>query len=130
MPTLFSARTPSSESALADTAFSEVTITAFAAGKEHLELLDLFPLLANATARTAVLTPGDVLFIPSNWWHYTRSIDHSITLSYNFFNEANLAQFMESLIKGIPDFAGRHGVPQEALAKINKSLAKLAAIGD
>lgn len=92
--------------------------------------LEQFPLLANATARTGVLTPGDVLFMPSNWWHYTRSLDHSITLSYNFFNEANLAAFIESVITGIPDFAVQNGVPEESLGKIKTALAKIAEIPD
>lgn len=88
--------------------------------------LSQLPLLANATARTGIFTPGDVLFIPSNWWHYTRSLDHSITLSYNFFNEANLAQFIESMITSIPDFAVLKGVPNESLGKMKKALANIA----
>lgn len=60
-------------------------------GKEHVSGVDLrnvdhdrFPLFKNATPYEFVLEPGDVLFIPSHWWHEVRSLDASISLNYWF----------------------------------------------
>lgn len=43
-----------------------------------------FPLLARTAAVEAVLGPGDVLFFPSRWAHYTESLDFSISLTCRF----------------------------------------------
>jgi lysine-specific demethylase 8 len=32
-------------------------------------------------ALTCVLTPGDILYIPSKWWHYVRSVDTSASVN-------------------------------------------------
>lgn len=44
---------------------------------------DQFPKFKYATPISFVLSPGEVLFIPSGWWHYVTSID--IAISINFF---------------------------------------------
>jgi ribosomal protein L16 Arg81 hydroxylase len=31
--------------------------------------------------QSTVLEPGDVLFVPSKWWHHVRSLDWSITVN-------------------------------------------------
>jgi lysine-specific demethylase 8 len=46
--------------------------------------LERFPRFAEAEALDVVLGPGDVLFLPSGWWHYVKSLDTSITLTYWF----------------------------------------------
>lgn len=51
--------------------------------------LKKFPLFAQATAYTAVLKPGHLLFIPSRWWHSARMLSTSITVSYNVANRSN-----------------------------------------
>ena len=43
-----------------------------------------YPVLAEqgpVVARTCVLHPGDVLYIPSKWWHYVRSVDTSASVN-------------------------------------------------
>ncbi|MES2136569.1 MAG: hypothetical protein V4502_05860 [Pseudomonadota bacterium] len=42
-----------------------------------------------------------MVVIPPDWLHYTRSEDHSITLSDNFFNETNLAAYRRCLLNDI-----------------------------
>ncbi len=44
--------------------------------------LDQFPLIANATAWETVLEPGDVLFLPSYWWHEIRVDEPSVSLGF------------------------------------------------
>lgn len=49
-----------------------------------------FELFDQATAHECEIGPGEMLFIPSNWWHCVRSIGKSITVSHNFFNDTNV----------------------------------------
>lgn len=58
-----------------------------------------FPEMRGRASFRGVLEPGDMLVIPPNWLHYTRSHDHSITLSHNFFNQVNLADYLRCLIE-------------------------------
>ena len=55
---------------------------------------DRFPAMRGRLAYSSVLQPGEMLIIPPDWPHYARSIDHTVTLSHNFFNSTNLAAFM------------------------------------
>ena len=49
-----------------------------------LDSLDLekFPLFAQATLLEAELGPGDVLFIPAHHWHYVRSLEVSMSVTF------------------------------------------------
>lgn len=44
--------------------------------------LERYPLFAGATPLTADLEPGDVLFVPTGWWHQVRSLTQSLALNY------------------------------------------------
>ncbi|EGG14173.1 transcription factor jumonji [Cavenderia fasciculata] len=44
-----------------------------------------FPLFAQAKYTETILSPGDMLFIPSNCWHYVRSLSNSSSLSFWFY---------------------------------------------
>ena len=65
--------------------------------KENLSLinsieepdLQRFPLFAKAVPTTFVLEPGELLFVPSHWWHTTKMLTPSITLSSNTLNQSN-----------------------------------------
>ena len=43
-----------------------------------------FPLFEQAPFLDAVLRPGDVLYIPSRWWHYVRSLSTSCSCNFWF----------------------------------------------
>ena len=58
-----------------------------------------YPAMRDREGYSAVLQPQDMLIIPPNWPHYTRSEDHSITLSHNFFNQLNLGDYLRCLIE-------------------------------
>src|ERR1019366_3072751 len=47
------------------------------------------PLYREATPIHVEIGPGDVLFIPVGWWHYVRSIETSIMVSYINFRLPN-----------------------------------------
>ena len=57
-----------------------------------------FPLLEQATAYECEIGPGDMLFIPSNWWHHVQTIEKSITVSHNFFNDTNINEHLAGLL--------------------------------
>ncbi|MEC3908014.1 cupin-like domain-containing protein [Tamlana sp. 2201CG12-4] len=53
------------------------------ASKVNINNLDKekFPEFMNNTFVSVILEPGDVLFVPQNWWHYVQSLDPSISIS-------------------------------------------------
>ena len=55
---------------------------------EHPDL-QRFPLFANAKPIIFVLEPGELLFVPSHWWHTAKMLTPSITISINVLNESN-----------------------------------------
>jgi hypothetical protein len=61
-----------------------------------------FPLLCNATAYECTLGPGELLFMPSRWWHHVVALEKSITVNYNFFNRANFSGYMTHLMRIFP----------------------------
>lgn len=44
-----------------------------------------------------VCTAGDLMFVPSGWWHCVINLDESIALTHNVVTEVNLANAMELL---------------------------------
>jgi hypothetical protein len=47
---------------------------------EHPDL-ERFPRLADVEVHEVVLEPGELLYIPSRWWHQARSVDTSISVN-------------------------------------------------
>lgn len=45
------------------------------------------------------LSPGDVIFIPSNWWHTVETLEPSINLGGNWFNSTNWQQVQVAALK-------------------------------
>lgn len=50
--------------------------------------LDRFPLFRDARQIEFTVEPGEILFIPVRWWHYVRSLETSISLSF-WWNSAS-----------------------------------------
>jgi histone arginine demethylase JMJD6 len=64
--------------------------------KPNLSLIDIdkpdleqFPLFAKAVPMAFELEPGELLFVPSHWWHTAKILTPSITLSANVLNASN-----------------------------------------
>jgi hypothetical protein len=51
--------------------------------------LTKFPLFAQAEPTVFILEPGEMLFIPSHWWHTTKMLTPSISISSNVVNQSN-----------------------------------------
>lgn len=84
---------------------------------EHPDF-DRFPEMANVAGFSDVLGTGELLIIPPDWWHYTRSHDHSLTLSHNFFNHVNFSAFMRCVFKDL----SKHAHQTELLDRIKTCL--------
>ena len=63
---------------------------------EHPDL-EKYPLFAKARATTFILEPGELLFVPSRWWHTAKMLSPSITLSINKLNRVNWSGFTEDM---------------------------------
>jgi hypothetical protein len=74
--------------------------------------LEKFPLFRSATAFVCILEPGEMLLIPSQWWHHVRNLEKSITVNYNFFNRANFGEYFLDLFRVMPQLlSGFEKVP-------------------
>jgi hypothetical protein len=61
--------------------------------------LEKYPLFAKARLTTFVLEPGELLFVPSRWWHTAKMLTPSITLSINTLNTSNWKNFTEDMTR-------------------------------
>lgn len=73
--------------------------------------LERFPLYANATPIELVLEPGEVVFIPTGWFHHVVSLDNSISLTFNFVNESNFATHVLAISRDLPLWTKKTGTP-------------------
>lgn len=66
--------------------------------------LDKFPRLREATAHVCEINPGEILFLPQDWWHHIIALDNVITVSFNFVNHINLGHYLRKVYGGrLPD---------------------------
>ena len=63
---------------------------------EHPDL-ERYPLFPRARATTFTLHPGELLFVPSRWWHTARILSPSITVSTNLLNASNWDNFTDDM---------------------------------
>ncbi len=64
---------------------------------------DRFPKFMDNDFKSVILEPGDILFVPQNWWHYVQAIDPSISISnfgYTKFEVYSL-KFKERIIQSL-----------------------------
>jgi hypothetical protein len=70
-----------------------------------------FPLFAKATQYHTVLRPGDMVFVPSHWWHAARALTPSISVSQNMYDASNWAGYVNEIC---PPAAGLRGLKRMA----------------
>jgi hypothetical protein len=61
--------------------------------------VDRFPLQLEATQHRAVLRPGDMMFIPSGWWHTARALTPSISVGMNIMDGSNWSGFVSEVFR-------------------------------
>jgi histone arginine demethylase JMJD6 len=64
--------------------------------------LQRYPLFAKATPIRFAQEPGEIVFLPSGWWHTTRLLTASIAVGVNFANATNWPALTEDLVERIP----------------------------
>ncbi|GAB2555226.1 cupin-like domain-containing protein [Rhodanobacter koreensis] len=70
-----------------------------------------FPLFAKATQYHTVLRPGDMVFVPSRWWHAARALTPSISICQNMFDASNWSGYVNEIC---PPVAGLRGLKRMA----------------
>ena len=72
--------------------------------------LDRFPLFARAVPGRCVLRAGEMLFVPSGWWHTARILEPSITVSANTMNASNWDGFADDYLRTVVRHRSRPAV--------------------
>jgi hypothetical protein len=62
--------------------------------------LNKYPLFAKAEPTIFVLEPGELLFVPSHWWHTAKMLTASITISANVLNDSNWHELISFVGQG------------------------------
>ncbi len=75
---------------------------------------DRFPLFREARPLSGVLEPGDMLWLPPNWWHQMKALEVSISLNFWWTPHLDQVLFMDDLVTKMPD-AYAAGVLEEFL---------------
>jgi len=57
--------------------------------------LQKFPEFGKAVPTKFFLEPGELLFVPSHWWHTARILSPSITVSINVLNQSNWRELVQ-----------------------------------
>lgn len=68
--------------------------------------LQRFPLYERATQYHTVLHPGDMVFVPSHWWHGARALSPSISICQNMLDGSNWGGYVDELCSrasGLPE---------------------------
>src|SRR5262245_14662604 len=73
---------------------------------EHADL-GRFPLFAQATPTRFTLKAGETLFVPAGWWHTTRLITPTISVSVNSADAANWRAFTHDFCASLAQRRGR-----------------------
>jgi len=61
-----------------------------------------YPKARRAHAMTAILAPGEAIYIPRTWWHQLRSMETAISINCFFRPECSLWKFAAAIANGGP----------------------------
>jgi len=78
--------------------------------------IEKHPRILEAKCHFCILHPGDMLFLPPDWWHHVVSLVNSITISCNFVNHTNFGLYIRAAYGSqLPDYLAM--LPSKPLAK-------------
>lgn len=64
--------------------------------------LQKFPLYANAKPVECILNQGEMLYIPSDWWHHVINLENTISLAINTLNEWDYEVVCQKILQSAP----------------------------
>jgi hypothetical protein len=76
--------------------------------------LERFPLFAKATQHHTVLHPGDMVFVPSRWWHAARVLTPSISICQNMYDASNWRGYVNEVCSSAAGVDGIKRVAKKA----------------
>jgi hypothetical protein len=89
---------------------------------------------SNANVKECVVNPGEMIFIPSRWWHTVLNLQDSIAITHNFASSCNLDAVLDFLkrrpeqVSGVDPSRNLYQEFSQALEKQYPDLALAAKI--
>eukprot|EP01041_Mallomonas_annulata_P002453 gene2453-4766_t len=66
-----------------------------------------------------IMQPGELIFVPHNWWHMVVNLDDCIALTHNYVSSSNLANCLKFLREKPDQISGVRDRPHEAVSPEN-----------
>lgn len=71
--------------------------------KDAAEAPNLLKEGKNAAYLKVIQNPGEIIFVPSNWYHQVHNLDDTISINHNFLNACNVKIVMINLMAALID---------------------------
>ncbi|KAH7952985.1 hypothetical protein HPB49_003018 [Dermacentor silvarum] len=71
--------------------------------KDAAEAPNLLKEGKNAPYLKVIQNPGEIIFVPSNWYHQVHNLDDTISINHNFLNACNVKTVMINLMAALID---------------------------
>jgi len=84
----------------------------------HNPDLKVFPNFAFATPYEAIIGPGDVLYVPSYWWHHVISLDDSVSVSWWFLMQPQSEKDLVLPLNAVSQVAMRRNIERLVAEKV------------
>ena len=90
--------------------------------------LEKFPLLSEARPWRTVLHPGDMIFVPSGWWHTARPLTPSISVCTAILDESNWNGFCREITASAAQTPARRALKLGYLSLLGNTLKAMESL--